>query len=75
MQPQWIFDCVNQRTILPVDEYLPDAVLPPHLSPFVEEENEDYIPPERTTDISEDTGLQTDVSTRECKGEIFFSIS
>ena len=47
MQPQWVFDCVNLRRILPVDEYLPGQILPPHLSPFVEENEDDYIPPER----------------------------
>jgi len=47
VQPQWVFDCVNLRRILPVDEYLPGQILPPHLSPFVEENEDDYIPPER----------------------------
>lgn len=47
MQPQWVFDSVNRRKLLPVDEYCPGAVLPPHLSPFVEEGPDDYVPPER----------------------------
>ena len=47
MQPQWVFDCVNAKRLLPIDEYLPGQLLPPHLSPFVEENEDDYIPPER----------------------------
>uniref|UniRef100_A0A182J5W8 Pescadillo homolog n=1 Tax=Anopheles atroparvus TaxID=41427 RepID=A0A182J5W8_ANOAO len=45
IQPQWLFDSVNQRKLLPTNKYFIGAVLPPHLSPF----NRDdvlYLPPE-----------------------------
>ena len=51
IQPQWVFDSVNTRRLLPVDDYLPGASLPPHLSPFVEEREGDYVPPERRQEL------------------------
>ncbi|CAG2100826.1 unnamed protein product [Medioppia subpectinata] len=47
IQPQWVYDCVNARLLLPVQKYFIGAKLPPHLSPFVTEAEGDYVPPER----------------------------
>ncbi|ELP89283.1 hypothetical protein EIN_487950 [Entamoeba invadens IP1] len=34
VQPQWIFDCVNENFLLPCAEYEIGKKLPPHLSPY-----------------------------------------
>uniref|UniRef100_A0A182PUX3 Pescadillo homolog n=1 Tax=Anopheles epiroticus TaxID=199890 RepID=A0A182PUX3_9DIPT len=45
IQPQWVFDSVNQRRLLPTNKYFIGAVLPPHLSPFTSATAR-YVPPE-----------------------------
>uniref|UniRef100_A0A8C5SYX7 Pescadillo homolog n=1 Tax=Laticauda laticaudata TaxID=8630 RepID=A0A8C5SYX7_LATLA len=49
LQPQWVFDSVNAKMRLPVADYFPGIMLPPHLSPFVSEKEGDYVPPEKLT--------------------------
>jgi len=44
IQPQWVFDCVNQKKILPIAEYGPGKSLPPHISPFFDYDNNEYKP-------------------------------
>ncbi|XP_017859183.1 PREDICTED: pescadillo homolog [Drosophila arizonae] len=46
IQPQWVFDCVNQRQLLPTNKYFLGEELPPHLSPFVDAKRDTYVPPE-----------------------------
>merc|ERR1719266_1870275 len=48
IQPQWVFDSINRRELLPVHKYFLGEMLPPHLSPFIKEERRigDYVPPE-----------------------------
>ncbi|GAA5800642.1 Pescadillo N-terminus-domain-containing protein [Helicostylum pulchrum] len=44
VQPQWIADCINARKIVKPSLYEPGCTLPPHLSPFVESKEGDYVP-------------------------------
>ncbi|KAK9272607.1 hypothetical protein L1049_002982 [Liquidambar formosana] len=44
VQPQWVYDCVNALIILPTEGYMVGRVPPPHLSPFVDNEAEGYVP-------------------------------
>ncbi|GER42312.1 pescadillo homolog [Striga asiatica] len=44
VQPQWVYDCVNARIILPTEKYMVGCVPPPHLSPFVDNEAEGHVP-------------------------------
>merc|ERR1712168_679415 len=60
LQPQWVFDCVNARLLLPAKSYFPGNPLPPHLSPFIEEREGDYVPPEKKKLLELQSGISGD---------------
>lgn len=44
VQPQWVWDCINEGKLLRADTYGPGATLPPHLSPWVKPSRGGYDP-------------------------------
>ena len=75
VQPQWLFDCVNDLKLLPVEDYFPGVELPPHLSPFVQEEEGDYIPPERQAMLEEERKTGDGANEEEEEGERLMMMS
>lgn len=74
IQPQWIFDSINSGVCLPVAPYKSGIPPPPHLSPFVDDLKEGYVPQQRvvlqritdelkrkevSTEDKEDEGLES----------------
>ena len=66
IQPQWVVDCLNRKVLLPTEDYAPGKTLPPHLSPFVDEdevrERGGYVPMESTDRLALDAGSASDDS-------------
>ncbi|XP_033102218.1 pescadillo-like [Anneissia japonica] len=65
IQPQWVYDCVNARMLLPAEDYFIGVNLPPHLSPFVEEQEGDYVPPEKRVLLARQKGVLPDEEQEE----------
>jgi pescadillo protein len=69
VQPQWVFDCLNNSIILPAAHYAPGKTPPAHLSPFVDNSREGYIPT-RQKEINQLKGVEEEVQNIESDQEI-----
>jgi pescadillo protein len=58
IQPQWVFDCLNKKTLLNVSEYAPGETLPPHLSPWGDAGTYDPEAPIEEGDEDEDEEIE-----------------
>jgi pescadillo protein len=58
--PQWVYDSINHQVDIPVSQYKPGSPPPPHLSPFVDNKAEGYIP-KRQEEINEIKGVTEEV--------------
>ena len=59
VQPQWVWDCVNEGKLLKPEAYAPGETLPPHLSPWVKPKEGQYDP---SAPVDEpDTGDESEV--------------
>ena len=71
VQPQWIFDSLNNRKLMPTSDYFPGKKLPPHFSPFYQlNENGDYVYDEGENyedDINDETDDQNQLSKEDIK--------
>ncbi|KAJ2865871.1 mRNA-binding ribosome synthesis protein nop7 [Coemansia aciculifera] len=61
VQPQWVYDSINARRLLDVEDYLIGQPLPAHLSPFVEYEEGDYVP-EAASKLAAAAGFEGEVT-------------
>lgn len=65
VQPQWIVDSVNSLFLLPTQPYRAGVPPPPHLSPFIDNSKEGYIP----TRLKEINALKGEIVDEEMSGE------
>lgn len=77
IQPQWILDCANFNFVLPIKRYGVGVALPPHLSPWVDDKEEGYVPKYkeeverlRNGEILDDASVDEQVTLVEATDEI-----
>jgi pescadillo protein len=76
IQPQWIWDSINDEELKRPDLYAPGATLPPHLSPFVKKVRGQYDPTaplneqeREDEELEADSDVESDVSDDNLAGK------
>ncbi|KAL1991447.1 hypothetical protein VTN49DRAFT_4755 [Thermomyces lanuginosus] len=69
VQPQWVWDCVNEGKLLRTDLYAPGATLPPHLSPWVKPGRGEYDPRAPLAEQEEEGEAELDEEEEEEESE------
>ncbi|KAF7119129.1 hypothetical protein CNMCM5793_008869 [Aspergillus hiratsukae] len=77
VQPQWIWDCINEGKLVRPDLYAPGATLPPHLSPWVKPSRGGYDPraslaeqeEEGEAELAEDSDEEMEEASNDKKAE------
>lgn len=69
VQPQWVWDCVNEGKLLRTDLYAPGATLPPHLSPWMKPTQGQYDPRASLEEQQKEGEAEEDVSQVEEEDE------
>jgi hypothetical protein len=76
VQPQWIFDCLNKKMILPVSNYAPGKKLPPHLSPYYEvNEKGEYVYEVDDEEMKDEEGKDAESVIGYCEAILDFPAS
>ncbi|KAK9446668.1 nucleolar protein [Limtongia smithiae] len=72
IQPQWVFDSLNNGALLSVDDYAVGATLPPHLSPWGDGAGYDPTTPSERAGVveEEDEAVPAEVDEEKSEDEV-----